>query len=476
MKKSNLHILGILAAIGYWIVESAMHAWIFHPEHSLLWAFFPHDFNELWMRSIIAALLTGTGFYLRKLFLQNQQATREIMQILESTTDGYMAIDKNLNIRYANKLAEQILHIKCEDVLGKNIWDAFPEAVSTFFKEFSDAISNRKSLVATGFYSAVGKWIEAHVTPTEDGTAFYFRDVTEHVLLKETNKKLNNIIGHASDGIITINKRGQIETFNEAAEIIFGYSHDEIIGKNISILMTENHADMHNKFVKDYIVTGKSKIIDVGPREVIARRKDGSSFPLDISVNEMHYGDQLYFVGIVRDITERWKAQNQLKQLSQYDYLTGLPNRSLFNDRISHALSNAKRLKNHLALMFIDLDKFKEVNDTLGHAAGDQLLVTVAKRIQECIRESDTASRLSGDEFTVILQNIKNESDAVLIAEKILKSLSQPVDLDGNQTSISCSIGISLYPNDARTAEELIQEADSAMYRAKRAGRNTYRF
>ena len=179
---------------------------------------------------------------------------------------------------------------------------------------------------------------------------------------------------------------------------------------------------------------------------------------------------------LVEALAEKEDLNNKLRELAEYDSLTSLPNRSLFIDRLKQALHLAERNQHAGALMFIDLDKFKDVNDTLGHDSGDQLLIQAADRLSSCVRKSDTVARLGGDEFTIILQSANEENSAEIVAEKILEHLSTPFQLDKHEVQIGGSIGITTFPNDATDVIELLKLADTAMYQAKNAGRNTFRF
>lgn len=180
--------------------------------------------------------------------------------------------------------------------------------------------------------------------------------------------------------------------------------------------------------------------------------------------------------GSARDITERKAAEERVRRSANYDSLTGLANRSLFRERLQHELKHAARTGLPLGLLFIDLDRFKEINDELGHAAGDQLLKQVADRISACVRDTDTVARLGGDEFTVILTDVTDPAHIDHLAGQIIGTLRQPFALDGGAAAISASIGVSLFPVDGHTADALTRHADEAMYAAKNAGRDQYRF
>lgn len=294
--------------------------------------------------------------------------------------------------------------------------------------------------------------------------------------LEKSQDQLQSIIQNVMDGIITIGETGEIRGFNPAAEHIFGYSPQEVLGSNVSMLMPEPDRSQHDAYISRYLQTGQGRILGVRGREVTALRKNGEQFPLEISVSEMLLGGQRYFIGIVRDITERKLVEQQLAHFAHHDYLTGLPNRILFLNSLENLIHLAKRNKYKVATLFLDLDGFKQINDTLGHGAGDQLLQEVAERLKEVIRASDVVARVGGDEFTFALNNIGSDENAALMAGKIIASLSVPFDLDGRQCHIGGSVGISIYPDDSEDIEKLIMQADAAMYLAKQNGKNTYRF
>ncbi|MBI5889914.1 MAG: diguanylate cyclase [Nitrosomonadales bacterium] len=294
--------------------------------------------------------------------------------------------------------------------------------------------------------------------------------------LEKSHYQLQSIIRNVMDGIIMINETGEIQGFNPAAEEIFGYTQQEALSKNLKMLMPEPDRGRHDGYIKRYLETGQARILGVRGREVTAARKGGEEFPMEISVSEMALGGHRYFIGIARDITERKRAEKKIAHLAHYDYLTDLPNRALFLDVLNHSISLAKRNKHKAAILFLDLDGFKKVNDALGHDTGDMLLKDVAKRIKETIRDSDTVARVGGDEFILVLDNIESHDNAALVARKIIAALAQPFDLKGQHCRVGGSIGISMFPENSKTPEKLIQQADEAMYLAKQSGKNTCKF
>ncbi len=288
-------------------------------------------------------------------------------------------------------------------------------------------------------------------------------------------RRLSAVIDHVVDAIITITEDGIITSFNPAARDIFGYTNEEVIGKNVKMLMPEPYHSEHDDYLSHYTSTGERRVIGIG-REVTGQRKDGTVFPIDLAINELYIDQQRYFVGIIRNITERKQAEEKIRQMAHYDHLTSLPNRALFADRLQQDLALAKRNQLQVALLFLDLDGFKGVNDALGHEAGDKLLQQVSKRLESCLREADTVARMGGDEFAVILSDVKDRKNAAQKAEEIIASLSTPYPEVGRECVIGCSIGIAFYPADAESQSDLLNRADAAMYSVKADGKNHFRF
>lgn len=316
--------------------------------------------------------------------------------------------------------------------------------------------------------------------------------------LEKSQNQLQAIIHNAMDGIITLNEAGDIQGFNPAAVQIFGYTPDEISGKNIRMLLPEQNGgdttstfrcecDPQHKSVlpeqnggdttsTPYLHTDIAKIAGESGREVIAVKKGGEEFSMEISVSEMMLGGERYFIGIARDITQRKLAEQKIAHLAHHDYLTDLPNRALFLNKLEQSVLLAKRNNYKVGVLFLDLDGFKQVNDTQGHDIGDLLLQAVSQRLKGIIRASDTFARVGGDEFTFVLNNIESDRNASIIAEKIILALSEPFLLKDKYCRIGGSIGISLFPDSATDIEKLIKQADQAMYLAKQSDKNNYKF
>ena len=212
--------------------------------------------------------------------------------------------------------------------------------------------------------------------------------------------------------------------------------------------------------------------------EIWNRNKEGEIHPQWLSLTAITdtAHNPTHYLGIYTNVSHQKQVQERLRRLAYHDVLTGLPNRQLFNDRLSQALKYADRNKSRLALFFIDLDRFKNVNDTLGHSVGDKVLQLTAERLNKHTRQTDTLSRLGGDEFTIIIQDIHENFDTVRVAEKVIKAFQTPLVIDGQELFMTPSIGIAMFPEDAKSSEELIKFADTAMYRAKELGGNGFQF
>ncbi len=295
-----------------------------------------------------------------------------------------------------------------------------------------------------------------------------------HARLKDTENHVQAVLSSVDEGITTISETGIIETFNPAMARLFGYAPEEVIGRNVSVLMPEPHRSHHDDYLRHYRETGEARIIGIG-RELTGRRRDGSEFPIDLRVSEFYLGGKRRFIGNARDATGRKEAERRMEHVATHDALTDLPGRALIQTRIDQLIRRAERSGQLFAVMFVDLDDFKGVNDSLGHDGGDRLLRLVARRLQEALRAEDTVGRFGGDEFVILTAALVTPLDAALIADKLLRALSTPYLLDDKTLYSSASIGVALYPQDGRDAASLLRHSDAAMYQAKRSGRGQYR-
>ena len=302
------------------------------------------------------------------------------------------------------------------------------------------------------------------------------RDITD---LREREREeqfrmLSAAVEHSPASIVITDARGSIEYVNPAFCRLTGYSAEEALGQNPRILKAGDQPRELYKELWDTLLRG-----DEWRGEFHNKRKDGSLFWETASISAIRNakGAIKHFVAIKDDITERKEMRDQLQQMAQFDMLTGLPNRRMVLDQLAKMVALAKRGNQRFALLFVDLDGFKRINDSYGHEAGDRVLKTVAARLSACIRSSDIVGRMGGDEFTVILSTLTHYEDAGQVAEKILQTLRLPITLpSGVQDRIGSSIGISVFPEDAQDGDGLLATADDAMYEVKHAGKNGYRF
>ncbi len=276
------------------------------------------------------------------------------------------------------------------------------------------------------------------------------------------------VFEHSKEGIVVTDAENRIISVNRSFTEITGYSQDEVLGHNPKLLSSGRHdEEFYRQMWQSLDKTGGWQ------GEVWNRRKNGEIYPESLTIISVKGDDGalINHIAIFGDISERKRAEERIKQLAHFDVLTGLPNRALFGDRLEQAIVHAQRNQARVALLFLDLDRFKQINDTLGHDVGDQLLQTVAQRLQTCVREQDTISRQGGDEFIAVLPGT-DTSGAEMVAEKMLRSIVQPFLIEGHDLRISSSIGIAVYPDHAQDSSTLIKYADVAMYQAKEGGRN----
>jgi len=311
-------------------------------------------------------------------------------------------------------------------------------------------------------------------TLVDQRTAELTREITDRKQAEEQLRLAATVFETTSEGIMVTDAKNRLKAVNSAFCRITGYSEHEILGQDPKLLQSERH---DAAFYQTLWTALESRGHWAG--EIWNRRKNGETFPAWLSIATVQTGETnniVQYVAILRDITEQKRDEEQILRQATYDSLTGLPNRTLFLERLSCALATIRRQQGALALLFIDLDNFKTVNDTLGHDKGDLLLQQAARRLKDCIREVDTVARFGGDEFTVIIQMLDHANSAAQVAEKIIHTFAAPFLLSGNEAYIGTSIGISLFPHDSSDPTILLRNADIAMYHAKAAGRNQYYF
>ncbi|NLX18851.1 MAG: sensor domain-containing diguanylate cyclase, partial [Desulfobulbus sp.] len=284
------------------------------------------------------------------------------------------------------------------------------------------------------------------------------------------------ILDAAANGICGVDDHGRISYINPAALKMLGYSNDEVLGKDCRGIFRISLPGS-NEFVEDccpyFSQTDNTATLCFDEARML--RKDGTSFPVDFRSTPILRGQRLIGgVLVFQDVTERQEAAELIRYMANHDPLTNLPNRNYFRRRLPQAISLAKRYNRLLCLLFIDLDRFKPINDQYGHGVGDIVLMQVAERLRTVLRTSDSVCRLGGDEFVILLESTETLEGAILVAQKVIDSLNEPIKAAEHICSIGASIGISVFPDDCQDAETMLRHADIAMYEAKKRGRNRW--
>jgi len=424
---------------------------------------------------------------------QAEKEIRELNQYLESVIDNanvwLNVLDKEGNVLVWNKAAEEISGYLREEVVGHNkIWEwSYPhEEYRKELTAHTKAII-RDGKVREGFEttirckdgsSKVILWNERRLLDTKGipvGSIAVALNITERKqaeeALRESEERFRQFFENEPGYCYMISPEGVILDVNIAALNALGYKKEELAGKPLKTTYApESLPRMKQLFVK-WKETG-----ELSDEEMVISTKEGDrrTVLLSTSVVKDRDGKTLHSVSVQKDITERKRAEERLAHIATHDPLTGLPNRQALNDRLDLELSHAHRNKQKLAVIMLDLDHFKNVNDTLGHSMGDQLLKAVGNRLTSLQRKSDTIARLGGDEFMLILPEISETVVAEEITRKLLDAVREPYVIDGHKLCITTSIGVVIYPEDAEDRETLVKNADIAMYRAKEMGRNTY--
>ena len=410
------------------------------------------------------------------------QASRNLLQALvESAGAVIYVFDRDERLLLCNQQFEEVLGQPRERMLGRRRHEFMPAAVAEQHERNDSAVIDshqRTSFEEINFEpDGVHHYLTIKCPVFSDGeirgVVGISTDITERKRDEEQLKLAGAILASTSEGVIITDVSGVIVAVNRAFSEITGYSEAETLGQRPNLLRSERQAP---EFYRSMWAT----LNETGgwQGEIWNRRKSGEAYPqwMAISTIRDNEGRITHYVGVFSDISSLKHSQERLEHLAHFDPLTDLPNRVLFQDRLTHAIDRAARYRHGIAVLLLDLDGFKNVNDSLGHPVGDQLLIQVASRLSACVRVEDTVARLGGDEFAIILANMRDSSDAIEVVRKILASVERPFDLDGTGALISASIGIAVYPADGASATELVRNADTAMYGAKEAGRNTYCF
>ncbi len=403
-------------------------------------------------------------------------SNERLRSVLSSITDAYFSIDSRGRIAELNAAAERLFGHPAHRFLGKRIEEACPEAEgSELYRQCRAAMEERRPAHFEGLLPASGLWVEMHMYPGEGRFDVYFRDITgrkrDEAALRESERSKQLIMDSVPALIAYVDRDQRYRFVNRQYAAYHHRPALEILGRHIREVLGEARYHAIEEHLKAALKGEKVSYERAVSHEEKERYLQVEYVP--------HRGEDGSIVGIfafMHDITETKRAEEFMRHQASHDLLTGLPNRALFLDHLTLELAQSHRTRRILAVLFLDLDRFKEVNDTLGHNAGDQLLREVAGRLKACLRESDTVARIGGDEFNILLTDIERVESVAVTVRKIISVFRKPFFIKGRNLSVTASIGVSLYPDDGSNAEVLIRNADTAMYHAKERGRNNYRF
>jgi diguanylate cyclase (GGDEF)-like protein/PAS domain S-box-containing protein len=421
-------------------------------------------------------------------FLRRQEGEDDLRRFraaMNVSADMIWLIDPvRMRIIDANDTACRKLGYSREELLAKGLHEIIASSPEELSRLYGRLIGSGESDTAQSWYRRKdGSRFPVEVSRRaihSEGSPVVIavvRDITERRAAEEELRRFRVAMDNSADMIVLIDRASmRFVDVNKTACRLLGYSREELLKMGPQDVLPVTREELEQDY--DALIARPPGEVDVVTSGMKSQYtcKDGSMLPFESTRHVLRSGDTYIIAAISRDIRARLAIEEKVAYMAQFDALTGLPNRNLFQDRLVQAMALAKRNDWPMAVLFIDLDRFKLVNDTLGHSAGDKLLKEAAERLRTCIRGSDTVGRLGGDEFAAILSELSIPSDAGLVAQKFIDVLRRPFDLDGKETYVSASIGITVYPADSDSSEALIMNADAAMYRAKEQGRNNYQY
>ncbi len=444
---------------------------------------------------------------------QLQRRERDERQLVDSLTAGVVVHAPDGRMLRSNPRAQELLGLSAEESTRHGVDDSPWKAVHADGRPMDVADLPVSRVIASG--DAVSDlllgvlrrncsepvWLLCRADPNRhrDGRlrqiVVTFVDVTERqnalARLQQSESRLQGIIDSAMDAIISMDASRRIVIFNSAAETMFGYTLDQVAGRPVQLLLPPQSHAVFERQMTELTRSGRSTPAASGQDQLYAMRADGTQFPTEVAISQVTLQGQQIWTVILRDITAQIEAKRALelsnqaleqtnKRLAEIAYsdpLTGLPNRMLLADRLQQALAQQHRHDRVVAVLFLDLDGFKAINDRHGHEAGDLLLITLATRLKGELRDGDTLARVGGDEFVAVLVDLEQGEDIRPLLQRLLSAVGQEVLLGGaHKVHMSTSIGVSLSPQDGATPEALLRQADHAMYRAKESGKNCWRF
>lgn len=476
-----LAVVSLIASIEIWPL-SVNHSFIEHGFYFLVMATFA-------ITCPFIAYYIHVTHRIQKAFKQAESASEaslkneQLIRTIVNSTPNMMGYwDRDLRCRYANNAFSEWFGMSPKDVIGIRFQDLVSAELFAMNEPHIRAVlagePQRFERTLNKANGSVGHIIGNYIPDFKaDGTVEGFSiQASEITVLKEVEAELKLaacVFDNTLDGVLITDVNGVILSVNPGFVEITGYTLEESVGQTPHIL----HSDRHDQA---FYASMWEEIKAQGRwhGEIWNRRKDGELYlqRMTISMVRDEAGEPIYYVSVFSDITALWRKDEHIRHLAFHDALTDLPNRTLLMDRINQQVLHANREERHFALMFLDLDGFKLVNDQLGHTFGDDLLKDVAKRLLALVRSSDTIARVGGDEFIFLLNNPRGRGEITEVANRIVTSINEPIEILGEVVQIGVSLGIATFPADGDSASDLIINADSAMYAAKSLGKNNIRF
>ena len=427
----------------------------------------------------IALFVDNTHLYeVQRSARENQE---RLLAVMNNSVSLIAVKDSSGRYQFVNPKFERCFNLAPGQAMGKTDFHLFPDPVATLFREAEIEVMRLRRDVErleTLHLGGSDRHFQVVRFPLIDddgainGICFQAADITDRYHAEEQLRLAARVFDRAAEGVVVTDASRVILTVNDAFTQVTGYSREDVLGRKPSLLRSGRHSP-------EFYEEMTRRLRDQGwwQGEIWNRRKNGDIYLEWLSINTVkgQHGEVVNYIGMFSDISLVKESHQRVEFLVTHDELTGLPNRVLFNDRLGLALARAERAGEPLCLLFVDLDNFKVINDTLGHEVGDRLLTQAAQRLRLCLRAEDTLARLGGDEFVLLLE-ASQKQDAALAAERMIAALSSPFVIDERECYVSASVGISVFPDDSRDAGGLMRNADTAMYRAKEQGKNTYQF
>ena len=406
-----------------------------------------------------------------------QESERKYRMVIESMDDIIFVFDKNDRFHQFYCSDQTKLFLTPERFLTKHIEEVLPPPVVEKYYAASKKVRETGENEKYEYSLEIGneeKWFSASLDLQEDGESIVavIRDITglkrAEDELRKSEALQRTLAAALTDFVFVLDSRGVIRSANRLQP---GHRPEDVIGQRAAAFVAPKYRDTFEEVFRQAVKTGQIQSV-----EISVNLPDGQHFFLS-RLNPVHLdGMESSVVLIATDITDRKLIEDKILHLANHDALTNLPSLRLAKDRIYMALKMARRYKTLIAVMFVDVDGLKSINDSYGHEAGDSLLKEVSKRLLSCVRDTDTVARIGGDEFLIVVTALRYPHNAALIAENAIQTVAQPLDLDGNQVNVGISVGIAIYPDDADDAEDLIKRADKAMYAVKNSGKKGYAF